>query len=194
MSFEAAGRAIDRIAKSYGMADLGAAYRRALAENPNLAREYNKSTSDAPMVVENYRRSASEQAMDLAQADRELNSQRAGSLLNTHAMAAAGSNQMGAPNQVSPERYKEAMRVLMLQFPDLGEAYSSGFVAPDNWALLATLVPGVAGEIKKTRGIDPYNLREGRYASERGGVRKYSADHVRYDPRGNEFRTYSFSR
>jgi hypothetical protein len=181
MGWEQAGQAIERIAKSYGMADKREAYRRAMQENPRLAAEYNKSSSDAP-TVENYRRSASEQAMDLAQADRDTNSQRAGAILDHSAMAWAGSNQRGAPNQVNPERYKECMRLLVQEFPDLGECYSNGYVAPDNWALLATLVPGVAGEIRRRHGVDPYNLRSGRYSS--------SQSYKKYDNGGNEFRCY----
>jgi hypothetical protein len=184
MGFEKAGMEIERIAKSYGMSDMREAYRRALRENPNLARTYNNSVEDVPPMTVNkgYAMSASNQAMALAQVDVESNKQRAGAVLGHGAMGLAGSNQRGAPNQVSPERYRAAMNELMNAFPDLGECYNSGVVAPDNWALLATLVPSVAGEIKKRHGVDPYNLRSGRYASSQG-VRKY-------DNAGNEYRTY----
>ena len=193
-----AGASLHRIAMAYGMKNYWEAYRRALREYPNLALEYNASSSDVPplagkdylppMVGKGYRLSASERAMELAQVDRDQNRKLAGDLLDMHAKALSGSNQRGA-NQVNPESYRRAMSELMAAFPDLGECYSSGVVAPDAWGLLATLYPSLAGEIKRTRRADPYNLRSGRYADSRG-VRKYSDSHVHRDPNGHEFRVY----
>ena len=188
-----AGASLHRIAMSYGMKNDREAYRRALREYPNLALEYNTSSSDVPPLAgKGYRLSASERAMELAQVDRDQNRKLAGELLDVHAKALSGSNLRGA-TQVNPESYRRAMAELMAAFPDLGECYSSGVVAPDNWALLATMIPSLAGEIKRTRGVDPYNLRSGRYSDSRG-VRKYSNDaHIHYDAAGREFRSYSFA-
>jgi hypothetical protein len=84
---------------------------------------------------------------------------------------------------LSAESFAAAMRSLMSQYPDLAEAYNRGFIAADNWALLATLLPNVAGEIKKIHGIDGYNLRSGNYSSS-------ARTHVYKDNDGREVRCY----
>src|SRR5262245_5016912 len=165
MGWIEAGKSLDRIARDYGMKNYDEAVKRAMRENPSLALEYNNAVADAEPAVatvsfkKDYRMSASEQAMALAQADREQNRKLAGDLLAHHAQALAGSNQRGYPNQVNPERFRACMAELMGAFPDLAECYSSGNVAPDNWALLATLIPSITNEVKRVHGVDGYNLR-----------------------------------
>src|SRR5262245_61301954 len=109
---------------SYKMKDDREAYKCAMREYPALSREYN--SSGEAQAVASYGMSASDRAMALAQVDREVNAKRAGDILDHYAKELAGSNQRGAPNQVSPERYKAAMQELMAAFPDLAECYSSG--------------------------------------------------------------------
>src|SRR5262249_28804133 len=146
--------------------------------NPLTFSAYHTGIRTAP---HEYRLAESDKRMIELQNDPDQVKSLAGSILNHHAMQLAGSNQMGYPNQVNPERFGSAMRTLMGQFPDLATAYNSGFIASDNWALLSTLLPSCSTEIKNRFGVDPYNLRSGNYS--RDGAR-------RYDNQGNEYRTY----
>jgi hypothetical protein len=126
---------------------------------------------------------ASDQAMLRLQNDAEYTQELAGAILHDRAMSiAAGPMSSSGIAQATPESLTAAMKTLMAKFPDLGTAYNTGFIAADNWSLLATLVPGVSSEVKRIHGVDPYNLRSGNYNAINNARR--------YDNLGNEFRTY----
>src|SRR5262245_6876598 len=79
--------------------------------NPLTFAAYDTGIRSAP---QEYRLAESDKRMIELQNDPDQVKSLAGNILNHHAMALAGSNQMrGVPNQVSPERLSNALRTLM---------------------------------------------------------------------------------
>jgi hypothetical protein len=174
-----AGDKLDKRAKSI-IARGGSNYRDALTQ---AGREMPRALSawgSGVLNVKDYDMlSECDQKMTRALSDPDWIRQLAGSLLDHHAQALAGSNQRGG--QVDPESYRSALQSLTAQFPDLAAAADTGTIDSSNWALLATLVPSISSEVKSKFGVDPYNLRAGNYSRSRRTYR---------DNNGNEVRKY----
>jgi hypothetical protein len=174
-----AGRKLDRKAKTI-MERTGVSYRDALSEaGRELPRALSAWDSGVLNVKDYDTMSTADQTMIRALRDATWVRRLAGSLLDHHAQAFAGSNPRGG--QVSPESYREALQSLTRQFPDLAEAADTGRIDSSNWTLLATLVPSVSSEVKSRFGVDPYNLRAGNYSR---------SEHSYRDSSGNEVRKY----
>lgn len=110
-----------------------------------LRRRYDRGNADVRSYADAL--TAAQRAMALLVADPERTRLLAGSLIDHLAHQHIDRNRGDAADPAAA--YRRALSAVKQEHPSLGVAAESGFIADTDFALLALLVPAVAGEVER---------------------------------------------
>lgn len=160
-----AGNELDRIAqqiKERDGVDYATALKKAEQENLDLVHRYLYGSSN----LKKYDLSPLEEAMLLAQKNTDETKFLAGATMSHHAHERAARN--GA---VTIEALAAAMEQIGREYPSLARAANDGYIASNDWQLLATIRPAVAADVERLHNVSPMFVQR---FSERTGARAYA--------------------